>query len=120
MITTFKELNEKSKSKSQQRLFGMALAYKKGKLKTDKMDDGLVKKIKDIADGKKGKEGMSIKDLEDFAKTKHEGLPNKVKKEEKKPKKCEEEGEEFPIENECNILSFESFEIKSNKIDLDN
>ena len=55
-----------SKSKSQQRFFGMVDAYKKGKLKDPS------KKIKDAANG------MSRKDVRDFASTKHKGLPEKV------------------------------------------
>jgi len=62
-MKTFKQFAEKSTSKSQQRLMGMALAYKRGE-----MPDA-PEAIKKIADG------MSLKDLEDFAKTKHKGLP---------------------------------------------
>ena len=57
-----------AKSKSQQRLFGMVHAYQKGELKNAS------KEIKDIA------KSISKKDAEDFAETKHKGLPNKVKK----------------------------------------
>ena len=59
-------MNEKAVSQSQQKLMGMALAYKRGE-----MDDAS-EEVKKIADG------MSEKDLEDFAKTKHKGLPKKV------------------------------------------
>lgn len=76
------ELFEKSKSKSQQRLFGMVVAYKKGELDLEELPSSLAEKIKKIADGqgKKGKrkKGISYKDAEDFAKTKHKGLPEKV------------------------------------------
>ena len=65
-------LNELAKSTSQQRLFGMVYAYKEGKLDTSKIDDELLKKIKKIA------KGISKKDAEDFARTKHKGLPDKV------------------------------------------
>ena len=61
------KLNEESKSKSQQRLMGMAYAYKKGELDTEPSDS-----VKKLADS------MSEKDLEDFASTKHKGLPEKV------------------------------------------
>lgn len=57
-----------AKSKSQQRLFGMVDAYQKGEL------DNASKEVKDIA------KDISHKDARDFAKTKHKGLPNKVKK----------------------------------------
>ena len=52
-------------SGSQQRLFGMVHAYKKGKLKK------APKKIKEIA------KHISDEDAEHFAKTKHKGLPEK-------------------------------------------
>ena len=58
---------EKAKSKSQQRFFGMVHAAKKG----DKPAS------KEVA---KAAKGMSKKDAEDFAKTKHKGLPEKTKK----------------------------------------
>ena len=55
-----------SKSKSQQRFFGMVDAYKKGEMKNAS------KKIKKVA------KGMSMDDVKDFAETKHKGLPEKV------------------------------------------
>lgn len=58
-------LSEKSVSKSQQRLMGMALAYKKGEL------DNASDEVKKLANS------MSMKDLEDYAKTKHDNLPDK-------------------------------------------
>jgi hypothetical protein len=80
-------LNEKAKSKTQQRLMGMVHAYQKGDLELNNLPAGLVKKIKDISDGHKKKtgdkrkktKGMSNKDVKDFASTKHKGLPEKVK-----------------------------------------
>ena len=65
-MKTLKELREKSVSQSQQKMMGMALAYKRGE-----MDDASPE-VKKMADS------MSMKDLEDFAKTKHKGLPKKV------------------------------------------
>ena len=62
-MKTFSQFTEKATSKSQQRLMGMALAYKRGEMPV------APEAIKKIADG------MSMKDLEDFAKTKHKGLP---------------------------------------------
>ena len=50
-----------AKSKSQQRLFGMALAVRKGELKRDDVDGVVL----DIVDG-----DMTDKQIEDFAKTK--------------------------------------------------
>jgi len=64
----FKELQEKAVSKQQQKLMGLALAYKRGEVSGDKVSDA----VKDLA------KGMSEKELEDFAKTKHKGLPDKV------------------------------------------
>jgi len=61
-----------SKSKSQQRLFGMVHALQKGKLKDASPE------VEKIAGG------ISDKDAEDFASTKHKGLPGHVKKKKKK------------------------------------
>lgn len=55
-----------SKSKTQQRFFGMVDAYKKGEMKNASS------KIKKAA------RGMSMDDVKDFAETKHKGLPEKV------------------------------------------
>lgn len=55
-----------SKSKSQQRFFGMVDAYKKGKLKNPGNN------VKKAADS------MSMKTVRDFARTKHDGLPEEV------------------------------------------
>jgi hypothetical protein len=56
-------------SQSQQRLMGQAYALKMGDLKASDINPEYRKQIQDLADS------MSKKDLEDFAKTKHEGLP---------------------------------------------
>jgi len=61
-----KKLYEKAESKSQQRLMGMALAYKRGESKTTSDE------VKKLASS------MSEKELEKFAGTSHEGLPDKV------------------------------------------
>lgn len=60
------DLTEKAVSQAQQKLMGMALAYKRGE-----MDDAS-DEVKELA------KSMSEKDLEDFAKTKHKGLPKKI------------------------------------------
>ena len=57
-----------SQSKSQQRLMGQAYAYKKGELKSSEVSA----EIKELADN------MTLKQLKDFASTKHEGLPETV------------------------------------------
>jgi hypothetical protein len=63
------ELLEKAKSRSQQRLMGMALAYKRGEMKDASAS------VKRMADS------MSEKDLEDYAKTKHDKIPEKIDEE---------------------------------------
>ena len=54
-----------SKSKSQQRLFGMALAVRRGELDKNKVDQNVL----DIVNS-----DMTDEEIEDFAKTKHKGL----------------------------------------------
>jgi hypothetical protein len=61
-------VNEKATSKAQQRLFGMAHAVQKGELSPSKVG-GAVKKIAKT---------VNPDDVEDFASTKHEDLPEKV------------------------------------------
>ena len=53
-----------AKNKRQQKLFDMALALERGKMPKSKAS----KKVRAIS------KGMSEKDIEDFAKTKHKGL----------------------------------------------
>jgi len=72
------ELDEKAVSKQQQKFMGMAHAMQKGeKVK------GASKELKKVAST------MKPKDTEDFAKTKHKGLPDKAKSK-KKEKDVEE------------------------------
>ena len=73
-VTNEGEMTEKAESKQQQKFMGLALSVKRG----DTPKGEVSKKVKDIA------KKMSEKDLEDFASTKHKGLPNKAKKEETK------------------------------------
>lgn len=82
------KINEKSVSKSQQRLMGQAYAYKKGDLKNKDLNPKYSEQIKKLADS------MTLKQLKDFASTKHKGL------------------------KESNILSFEMFleKLNSNKL----
>jgi len=68
-IKSMIELSEKAKSKAQQRFFGMVRAAQKGEMKNPS------KEVLDVADD------ISVKDAKDFAKTKHKGLPVKVKEE---------------------------------------
>lgn len=62
-----------SVSKSQQRLMGQAYAYKTGELKSKDLNPEYADEIKDLA------KSMTKKQLKDFASTKHNKLPNKVK-----------------------------------------
>lgn len=59
------DIEEKAVSQQQQKFMGMALAYKRGELNNASL------KVKQAA------ASMSEKELKDFAKTKHEGLPVK-------------------------------------------
>lgn len=74
VITKEGEMTEKAESKQQQKFMGLALSVKRG----DTPKGEVSKKVKETA------KKMSEKDLEDFASTKHKGLPKKVKKEEAK------------------------------------
>ena len=61
-------LSEKAKSEIQQQAAAAALAAKRGE-----------KPVSDLGDAAKQMyDGMSEKDLEDFAKTSHKGIPHKV------------------------------------------
>lgn len=70
------ELAEKAKSKKQQRFMGMVHALKKGELEPSEVSS----EVKTAA------KGMTKKEAEKFASTKHKGLPNKVKTESKEDK----------------------------------
>lgn len=67
-MITLREFKEKAVSKQQQKLMGLALAYKRGEVSDDEVSDS----VKNMA------KSMSEKELEDFAGTKHKGLPDKV------------------------------------------
>jgi len=72
---------EKAVSKQQQKFMGMARAMQKGeKIK------GASKELKKVA------KTMKPKDTEDFAKTKHKGLPDKVSKKKEEVDETSEEG----------------------------
>lgn len=58
-------------SKQQQKLFGLALAVKRGDVSQSEVSDD----VKNIVNT------MTTKQIEDYAKTKHKGLPNKVEME---------------------------------------
>ena len=62
------EIEEKSVSQQQQKIMGLALSVKRG----DTPRDEVSKDVLDMVDG------MTEKELEDFASTKHKGLPEKA------------------------------------------
>jgi hypothetical protein len=61
-------LNEKSKSKAQQKFMGMVRGVQKGTISPDKVSSDIVKTAN----------SMKSKDVKDFASTKHDKLPEKV------------------------------------------
>lgn len=61
-----------ARSKSQQRLMGLAYAYKTGDVKSKDLNPNYASEVKKLA------KSMSKKQLRDFAKTKHKNLPEKV------------------------------------------
>jgi hypothetical protein len=77
------ELGEKAVSKKQQKFMGMVHAAQKGEKPASK----------EVA---KTAKGMGKKDAEDFASTKHKGLPEKKKPEGKKKEKTEETADSTP------------------------
>lgn len=60
-------LNEEAKSKSQRRLFGMALAHKRGELSKEYITDEIIELSK-----------LPEKKLKEYSKTKEDDLPSKV------------------------------------------
>ena len=62
------QLNEKSESEQQQKLFGLALSVKRGDTPRSEVSDAVLKIV----------DTMSEKKIRDFAKTKHKGIPKKV------------------------------------------
>ena len=62
-----------SKSKSQQKFFGVVLSYKQGKLKPSEVSDEV----------KRTANSMTLSQIEDYAGTSHKGLPEKVASESK-------------------------------------
>jgi len=62
----------KARSKTQQRLMGMAYSVKKGETSLSDIDKEYREEVKGLVDG------MTLKQLKDFAATKHTGLPERV------------------------------------------
>jgi len=69
-----------STSVAQQKLMGMAYALKKGEMDPEEASQ----EVKDLADS------MTLKQLKDFASTKHDGLPDHVKESKEKQKHVKE------------------------------
>jgi hypothetical protein len=90
-----------SVSKSQQRLMGQAYAYKTGDIKLKDLDPKYAEEIKDLA------KSMTKKQLRDFAKTNHKGLPEKKSK--KKNESRIMNFDSFVNENILNFYTFEDF-----------
>lgn len=91
-------LQEKAVSKQQQKIMGLALSVKKGDTPKSKVSKSVQKMAKE----------MSKKELEDFASTKHKGLPNKVESNEgdekfiqKAKKQIEKKGTEGSFKKYC-------------------
>lgn len=61
-----------ARSKTQQRLMGLAYAYKTGEVKSSDLNSDYADEIKKLA------KSMTKKQLRDFAKTKHKNLPERV------------------------------------------
>ena len=61
-----------AKSKAQQRLMGMAYAYRKGELKLKDLPEGVRDEVKSIA------KSMTLKDLKKYASTPRKNLPEKL------------------------------------------
>jgi len=99
------KINEKAKSKSQQRFFGMIAAYKDGKLDTKGLKPEYLKKIKKTA------ADMSTQDVDDFAKTKHDKLPEK-KKDNGVSKQV------YPDKKENKIIRFEDFTLNEKRLNV--
>lgn len=93
-----------AKSASQRRLMGWVYACVKGK--TDNCPEWLMNIAHSFM--KKGKR-KGLKNLKDFAKTKHEGLPERIERE-PKPKKVVKKRKKYTKrKNESLIMDFDSF-----------
>lgn len=71
-LTRESVVREKAKSKSQQRLFGMVHAFKKGELDLDDLPSQLADTVRGIASN------ISDEKAKEYASTAHDGLPGRV------------------------------------------
>jgi len=96
-LKAVKSLQEKAESEQQQKLFGLALSVKRGETPRSEVSAEVLKIV----------DTMSEKKIRDFAKTKHEGLSEKVKEEmegysgkKKKKDGCEDDSRSKYAENQ--------------------
>ena len=97
-----------AKSSSQKNYMTLVYLYKKGKLDTSKFDDDFIEKIKKTADG------ISMKSVKHFAKTKTKDLPKKVKNENNVF-----DFQEYFTENVSDLYNFEEFLKEELTIEVD-
>lgn len=104
-----KQVNEKSVSQAQQQAAGAALAAKRGEIPVSQLQ-GASKEMYD---------GMTEKELEDFAKTKHKGLPKKVEEldpvDPKAVKKKFDDRKDKDIDNDGDVDSTDKYLHKRRK-----
>lgn len=86
-----------ARSKTQQRLMGLAYAYKTGDVKAKDLDPKYADEIKKLS------KSMTEKQLKDFAKTKHKNLPEKVEEKIKRFKSFNESDEFNEEENKVKV-----------------
>jgi hypothetical protein len=77
----FRSLQEKAESQQQQKLFGLALSVKRGQTSRSEASAEVLKIV----------DSMSEKQIRDYAKTKHEGLPKKVDEAKEGEPSCEDD-----------------------------
>lgn len=80
-LKTIKYLQEKAESEQQQKLFGLALSVKRGKTSRSEASPEVLKIV----------DSMSEKQIRDYAKTKHEGIPKKVEEAKEEESSCEDD-----------------------------
>lgn len=91
-------------SQAQQKLMGMAYAYKKGDMK----EEDASKEVKELADS------MSLEDLKDYAETKHDDLPAKKESKDNPDEEELENDDKKPLESKepkkmKHLKTFEDF-----------
>ena len=104
-----KQVNEKSVSQAQQKAAGAALSAKRGDISPSEL----------VGASKEMYDGMTEKELEDFAKTKHKGLPKKVEEldpvDSKAVKKKFDDRKDKDIDNDGDVDSTDKYLHKRRK-----